>query len=674
MSDERIDVLLVANRGEIALRVMRTARALGMTCVAVYSEADADAPHVAFADRAVCIGAPPSRESYLAIDRVLEAARRAGAQAIHPGYGFLSENPVFAQRCVEAGLVFVGPPASAMRMMGDKIEAKRRMIEAGVPTAPAYLHVGDGDGEGDLARLHAEAERIGYPVLVKAAAGGGGRGMRIVRRAAELAEGIAGARSEAANAFGSGSVFLEKLIEHARHIEIQVFADTHGNVIHLGERECSVQRRHQKIIEEAPSAAVSPDLRARMGDAAVAAARAIGYVGAGTVEFLLDDRALDDDGLPRFYFLEMNTRLQVEHPVTEIVVRQDLVAWQLRVAQGERLPLSQHEVDLVGHAIEVRLYAEDPYAGFLPQTGQVLRWRPASHGSARVDAGIVQGQAVSPYYDPMLAKIIGSGRTRAEAIRAVRKAVADSVIFGVGTNRGFLLSLLESAEFADNALRTDTLDARIGVDAPTRPRPSGRAWALAAWLAADGQAHGELAHWRSSGEYPASVKLRCGDEERVLSVHVDRTGRASVAGAAATPVELRVHGRRDGEVACEHDGVRRWIDVLADGDELWIDDDGHAFAFVEVHAGASGEDAGSGDGIVRAPMGGRVLAVAAVVGAVVRKGETLAVIEAMKMEHRVLAPYDGTVRSVGVQVGGQVAQRAILATLEPTSNEPEPAQ
>src|SRR5215470_12104765 len=395
--------VLVANRGEIAWRVMRTAKAMGYRTVAVYSDADKDAPHVAFADEAARIGPPPVGESYLSIARILEAAKTSGADAVHPGYGFLSENEAFAAACDKAGLTFIGPPAAAIAAMGNKAAAKRRMIEAGVPCVPGYQGADQSDGI-----LEKEARKIGLPVMVKAAAGGGGRGMRLVESAGDLAEAIRTARAEAESAFGSGELILEKAVVDTRHVEIQVFADNHGNVIHLGERDCSVQRRHQKVIEEAPSPAVDAGLRQRMGAAAVAAATAIGYRGAGTVEFLLAS-----DGA--FYFLEMNTRLQVEHPVTEAITGLDLVEWQLKVAAGEKLPLTQEQVAFSGHAIEVRLYAEDAYAGFLPQTGCMDVWRPASGPGVRIDHGMKDGLQISPFYDPMLAKVIAHGRTREQA-------------------------------------------------------------------------------------------------------------------------------------------------------------------------------------------------------------------------------------------------------------------
>src|SRR5215813_41749 len=428
--------VLVANRGEIAWRVMRTARTMGYRSVAVYSDADKDAPHVTFADEAVRIGPPPVGESYLNIEAVIAAAKASGAEAVHPGYGFLSENAEFAAACEKAGLVFIGPPPAAIAAMGNKAAAKRRMIDAGVPCVPGYQGVDQSDSN-----LEKEARKIGLPVMVKAAAGGGGRGMRLVERDADLLEAIRTARTEAESAFGSGELILEKAVVDARHVEIQVFADTHGNVIHLGERDCSVQRRHQKVIEEAPSPAVDDDLRHRMGAAAVAAAKAIGYRGAGTVEFLLGA-----DGA--FYFLEMNTRLQVEHPVTEMITGQDLVAWQLKIAAGEKLPLTQEQVAFSGHAIEVRLYAEDAYAGFLPQTGRIDVWRPASGPGVRVDHGMKDGLAISPFYDPMLAKVIAHGGTREEARTRLVRALRETIVLGLTTNRHFLIRLLEHPEFA----------------------------------------------------------------------------------------------------------------------------------------------------------------------------------------------------------------------------------
>ncbi len=472
--------ILVANRGEIAWRIMRTAKAMGYRTVAVHSDADRDAPHVSFADEAIRIGPPPIGESYLSIDRILEAAHTSGADAVHPGYGFLSENEAFATACEKAGLVFIGPPPAAIAAMGNKAAAKRRMIDAGVPCVPGYQGADQSD-----AHLERESRKIGLPVMVKAAAGGGGRGMRLVEQDGDLLDAIRMARTEAASAFGSGELILEKAVTDARHVEIQVFADNHGNVIHLGERDCSVQRRHQKVIEEAPSLAVNADLRARMGAAAVAAARTIGYRGAGTVEFLLGS-----DGA--FYFLEMNTRLQVEHPVTEAITGLDLVEWQLRVARGEALPLEQDQVQLEGHAIEVRLYAEDAYADFLPQTGQIDVWRPASGPGVRTDHGMKDGLAISPFYDPMIAKVIAHGATREEARRRLIKALRDTVVLGPTTNRHFLIRLLEHPEFAAGKTTTAFLTRHVFA----APEITDRHWKLAASLL-----------WRQSAEhFPAALR------------------------------------------------------------------------------------------------------------------------------------------------------------------------
>ncbi|MEM7459839.1 MAG: acetyl-CoA carboxylase biotin carboxylase subunit, partial [Pseudomonadota bacterium] len=437
-----ISKILIANRGEIACRVMRTAKALGIKTVAVYSDADAGAPHTQLADEAVHIGASPVGESYLVIDKIIAAAQATNAYAVHPGYGFLSENAAFAKACAEHDLIFIGPPELAIEVMGDKARSKRAMLEAGVPCIPGYQDEDQSD-----ATLIAAAKTIGLPVMVKAAAGGGGRGMRLVHKAKGIENAIKLARSEAENAFGSGVLIIEKAVRKPRHVEIQIFADAHGNVLHLGERDCSVQRRHQKVIEEAPCPVMTPELRAEMGAAAVTAARAVDYRGAGTVEFLLDA-----DGA--FYFLEMNTRLQVEHPVTEEVTGLDLVALQIAVAEGRALPLTQDDVQLTGHAIEVRLYTEDPENDFMPSTGRVLHWAPPEGEGIRVDDGIETRSDVSPFYDAMVAKIIAKGDTRPEALRRLRAALESTALFGPATNRDFLIDALSQPEFAEGAATT----------------------------------------------------------------------------------------------------------------------------------------------------------------------------------------------------------------------------
>jgi len=611
--------ILVANRGEIAWRVMRTAKAMGYRTVAVYSDADREAPHVSFADEAVRIGPPPVGESYLSIDRILEAAHKSGADAIHPGYGFLSENEAFAAACEKAGLVFIGPPPAAIAAMGNKAAAKRRMIEAGVPCVPGYQGTDQSD-----ARLENEARHIGLPVMVKAAAGGGGRGMRLVERQADLAEAIRTARTEAESAFGSGELILEKAVVDARHVEIQVFADAHGTVIHLGERDCSVQRRHQKVVEEAPSPAVDADLRARMGAAAVAAARAIGYRGAGTVEFLLAA-----DGA--FYFLEMNTRLQVEHPVTEMITGQDLVAWQLMVAAGESLPLSQEKVSFSGHAIEVRLYAEDAYAGFLPQTGRIDVWRPATGPGVRIDHGIKQGLAISPFYDPMIAKVIAHGATRDQARVRLVQALRDTVVLGPTTNRHFLIRLLEHPEFAAGEATT----AFLGKHPFPAPPVSDTHWQAAAtllWRQSAARYPAALRGWRNSNPEPTPIRLAVGTSERLLQV----TGREPVG-----------------------DGMRYHVD----GDEIIVDLDGFSVRFTDrTYAPPAAAAAGS-DGRLRAPMDGRIVAIKVAPGESVAKGQTLIVLEAMKIQHQLKAALDATVESVAVQEGQQVSNRTVLVTM-----------
>ncbi|MFI4999621.1 MAG: acetyl-CoA carboxylase biotin carboxylase subunit [Reyranellales bacterium] len=610
--------VLVANRGEIAWRVMRTAKAMGYRTVAVYSDADKDAPHVAFADEAVRIGPPPVGESYLSIDRILEAAHKSGADAVHPGYGFLSENEAFAAACEKAGLVFIGPPPAAIAAMGNKAAAKRRMIDAGVPCVPGYQGADQSDGT-----LEKESRKIGLPVMVKAAAGGGGRGMRLVERDGDLGEAIRAARGEAASAFGSGELILEKAVIDARHVEIQIFADNHGNVIHLGERDCSVQRRHQKVIEEAPSPAVNADLRGRMGAAAVAAAKTIGYRGAGTVEFLLGG-----DGA--FYFLEMNTRLQVEHPVTEAITGLDLVEWQLRVARGEPLPLAQKQVQLNGHAIEVRLYAEDAYAGFLPQTGRIDVWRPATGRGVRIDHGIKNGLAISPFYDPMIAKVIAHGATREEARTHLIQALRDTVVLGPVTNRHFLIRLLEHPEFAEGTATT----AFIGKHAFPAPVVSEHHWRLAAallWRRSAERYPAALRGWRNSNPEPTPIKLAVGDTERTLQV------------AAESVVDT--------------------VPFHIDGDDIVVDLDTLTVRFTDRTYAPPASAAAGSDGKLRAPMDGRIVAINVAAGDKVARGQTLVVLEAMKIQHQLKAVLDAEIESVSVQEGQQVSNHTVLVTM-----------
>ena len=463
--------VLVANRGEIALRVLKTAKAMGYETVAVYSEVDADAPHVAFADEAVCIGPAQVNQSYLVIEKIIDACKKTGAQAVHPGYGFLSENTDFCAACQAEGITFIGPDPKAIELMGNKRLAKIEMIKAEVPCIPGYE-----GADQDETTLLSHANEIGYPIMVKAAAGGGGRGMRLVHAEKDFLEQLKTAKSEALNAFGSDEIILEKAVISPRHIEIQVFADRHGNCIYLGERDCSVQRRHQKVVEEAPSPFVSPELRQKMGEAAVNAALACEYVGAGTVEFLTDDAG-------NFYFLEMNTRLQVEHPVTELITGVDLVAWQLTIAAGGLLPKTQEEVTIKGHAMEVRLYAEDPALGFMPQTGEVLRWQYAQGDGLRMDAGIKQGQTITPFYDPMLAKVIAYGDNRDQARRRLMASLKKIELLGVRSNRGFLFNILQHEVFANGGATTAFIESSFNNDQSLTPQPlTSHQQAIAAWL------------------------------------------------------------------------------------------------------------------------------------------------------------------------------------------------
>jgi geranyl-CoA carboxylase alpha subunit len=649
--------LLVANRGEIACRVMRSARALGYRTVAVYSDADADAPHVAQADEAVRLGPAPAAQSYLDIDALLAAARATGADAVHPGYGFLSERADFAQACADAGLVFIGPPAAAITAMGDKARAKRRMIEAGVPCVPGYL----GDDQAD-ARLTAEARALGYPLLVKAVAGGGGRGMRLVRAEGELASALAGARREAANAFGDGTLMLERLIERGRHIEIQVFADRHGHTIHLGERDCTAQRRRQKVIEEAPSPVVSAALREAMGRDAVAAARAVGYVGAGTVEFIVDEAM-------QHHFLEMNTRLQVEHPVTECITGLDLVAWQLRVAAGEPLPLAQDEVAFKGHAIEVRLYAEDPYDGFKPQTGRILHWQPeaALHDGVRIDHGMAAGQQVTPHYDAMVAKLIAHGRDRADAVRRLVAALDDAPLVGPAHNARYLRDLLQHPDFTAARMHTALLDDWAAQAAPIHqpPRPGDALWLAAAALRMQGQngARRQAAAWRPAGLAESGLTLRCGGAQRALRVATLRDGSLRVI-LDGQPHDVRVVTQAAHQARLLIDGIQCSLRLLRDGDHLHLVDQAAVFCFDEPSPAPAASDA-IDPHRAHAPVAGTVAQVLVGPGDQVAAGQPLVSVEAMKMEMWVHAGAAGTVAHVAARAGISVKAGALLVQLQP---------
>ena len=680
MAQRSFRSILIANRGEIALRITRTARRLGYRVIAVYSDADRDAPHCRAADAAVHIGGAQPSASYLNIAALLEAARSSGAEAVHPGYGFLAESEAFAQACADAGLVFIGPPPAAIRDMGNKAGAKRIMAQAGVPCVQGY----QGKDQSD-ARMAQEAANIGYPVMIKAAAGGGGRGMRRVARSEDFAAALQSARSEALNAFSSAELILEKAIVEPRHIEIQVFADAHGNVVHLGERDCSVQRRHQKLIEESPSPAVTGELRQRMGEVSVAAARAIGYVGAGTLEFLLDREG-------QFYFMEMNTRLQVEHAVTECVVGVDLVEWQLRVAGGEVLPLSQQETDARraggGHAIEVRLCAEDPAQDFLPQSGAVARWR--APGEVRTDHALEDGLQVSPFYDSMLAKIVAHGRDRADALRRLSHALEDCLLLGVRSNRRFLAQCVAHPEFVAGRATTAFIETHLppSVRSPAaasvasagpRGGAEGVAGLAALFLASRRQAAAarypvELQGWSSSAAYPHLCRFTLDGQPAQAYVRAAGEGRWEVAqDAAGSPasaalalladdgkcLQLQLGGRT---VAIEYARVGDEWHILFDGVEHVLHD--------TAYARAERNGAATGNGRIIAPMNGRVTAVHVAQGDQVAAGQPLGVMEAMKMEHSVVAQVAGQLEQLGVRVGDQVAPGALLAQIAAASAVP----
>ena len=654
--------ILIANRGEIACRVIATCQRLGIATVAVYSDADRDARHVRLADEAVAIGPAPARESYLRADAILDAARRTGAQAIHPGYGFLSENADFAQACAEAGIVFIGPSAAAIRAMGDKSAAKALMQQAGVPLTPGY----HGDAQ-DPAFLREQADGIGYPVLIKASAGGGGKGMRKVEDSAAFTEALASCQREAQSAFGNAHVLVEKYVERPRHIEIQVFGDSHGNVVYLFERDCSVQRRHQKVLEEAPAPGMTPGRRAAMGKAAVDAARAVNYVGAGTVEFIAGP---DGD----FYFMEMNTRLQVEHPVTECITGTDLVEWQLRVASGAPLPLQQEKLQINGHALEARLYAEDADKGFLPSTGTLRHLRlPSGSAHVRVDAGVEQGDAITPFYDPMIAKLIVWDVDRDAALRRMQQALAECEVVGVTTNAAFLRRLVMTDSFANAKLDTALIEREQAALAPRQGAADPALWALAAvaavstepaasvdardphspWQARDG--------WRLGQRAARRLTLEQGGTQQVVAV--EGHGESWSIEVDGTPVSAT--GRLLGErLALQVGETLHRARVVRAGSELYLfGSDG--VQRVTLHDPVSEADQSVADaGSLVAPMPGRIVATLLAPGTQVVRGTPLLVLEAMKMEHTLQAPADGTVQGYRVKAGDQVADGAVLVDFE----------
>ncbi len=654
-----INTLLIANRGEIAVRVMRTARAMGINTVAVYSEADANAPHVKLADQAVCIGGAPVGESYLVAERILAAAAETGADAIHPGYGFLSENAAFADAVATAGLTFVGPPANAITVMGDKAGAKRAMIAAGVPCVPGY----QGEDQSDETLL-AEADSIGFPVMVKAAAGGGGRGMRLVDDPARLADAIRLARSEAENAFGSGELILERAILRPRHVEVQVFADAHGGCVHLGERDCSVQRRHQKVIEEAPCPVMTPELRVEMGAAAVAAAIAVGYRGAGTVEFLLDESGA-------FYFLEMNTRLQVEHPVTEEVTGLDLVALQLNVAMGHPLGMTQDDVSLTGHSIEIRLYAENPDKGFLPSTGPIHLWVEPTGVGVRTDTGIETGGEVSPFYDPMLAKIIATGANRDEARKRLIAALKNTALIGPKNNRAFLIDALAQDGFAKGEATTAFIAETYGkagfkmataetadyvLAAATLYERARQAASAAALGVAD-----ELLNWSSAAPLGSYYPFIVGDE--VLTVVIRAEGEGLTATVGEQIIAINALSVSEAQTQAALDGCRVSAAYVSTPDKVHLSLSNRDLTLNLHRPGAAG-GAASGGGRVTAPMHGVLLEVLVTEGEEVSAGRKLAILEAMKMQHEILATADGKVTSVTGVVGAQTGAGDLIMEIK----------
>jgi len=658
--------LLVANRGEIACRVIRTARRMGIPTVAVYSDADAHALHVTSADEAYCIGPAPAKESYLRGDAIIEAARHSGAQAIHPGYGFLSENEGFAEACERAGIVFIGPPAAAIRAMGSKSAAKAIMQKAKVPLVAGF----HGEKQ-DPAYLQTQADQIGYPLLIKASAGGGGKGMRIVERSGDFAAALASCKREAAAAFGDDRVLLERYLRRPRHIEIQVFADRHGNCVHLFERDCSVQRRHQKVLEEAPAPGLAATRRAEMGAAAVAAAQAIGYVGAGTVEFIVDPAGT-------FHFMEMNTRLQVEHPVTEMITGQDLVEWQIRVAAGEPLPLGQSDLEIDGHALEARIYAEDAERDFLPATGTIAHLAtPAPSRHVRIDTGVQAGDVITPHYDPMIAKLIVWDVDRGAALARMRTALAEFAVVGLTTNIAFLARLVASEAFASAELDTGLIERNRATLLAPAPQASDEVLALATLdellrletaarehAATSGDPHspwGDCDGWRLNEDNHHVFVFRERDRQFAVTVHYRR---------GAFELELP-HGRRS--VSGERSGeiLRAWLDegsvaarVVRNGRTIDILRGLERYT-LELHDPNLHElDAGGADGGLAAPMPGKIIAVLVEAGARVEKGTPLLILEAMKMEHTIKAPSGGTVKELLYGVGEQVEEGAELLAFE----------
>jgi len=653
--------ILIANRGEIACRVIATCRRLGVETVAVYSEADRDALHVRLADRGVAIGPAEANKSYLVAEKIINIARETAAEAVHPGYGFLSENADFARALAEAGIALIGPKPETIDAMGSKARAKTIMEKAGVPLVPGY----HGDDQADET-LSAEADKVGFPLMLKAAAGGGGKGMRIIHSAEEFPDALAAARRESTSAFGDKRMIIERYVEHPRHIEAQVFGDTHGNVVHLFERDCSSQRRHQKVIEEAPAAGLDPEIRLQLLNAAVKAAQAVDYVGAGTVEFLVDARG--------FYFLEMNTRLQVEHPVTECVTGLDLVEWQLRVAAGEALPLSQDRITCSGHAMEARIYAEDPDKGFLPGSGDITTLRFPEQSWARIDTGVEAGDRVSVHYDPMIAKLVVAGENRTVALARLKQALAESHVGGLTTNLGFLLQLAERPEIADASIDTGLLDRALDeilardAGIPAEIPAAAAAWLLGAqeraaeqgddspWARPDG--------WRIGGREARWTDLEVGDQRFELECKGDRESgyRFEFDGQRH---DVRIRQTSDAGCTLFIDGASRRVVIHAAGDRLEIVHDHRRWTVIRHRRFESVTSASQGSGRIVAPMPGKVIQLLVAEGDEVAEGQTLALMEAMKMELSIKAEIAGTVEAIGAAVGDLVEADIMLLDIEP---------
>lgn len=660
----KFNKILIANRGEIAVRVIRTARQLGYRTVAVYSDADIDALFVHEADQAVHIGASNVAKSYLSQEKIINAAKLTGAQAIHPGYGFLSENASFSEACAKAGITFIGPDASAIELMGSKRLSKIAMIEAGVPCIKGYQ-----GADQSIDVLVEKAKEIGFPLMVKASAGGGGRGMRLVLKEQDLIENIKTAKSEAQTAFGSSELILEQAIIEPRHIEIQVFADNFGNVVYLGERDCSIQRRHQKVVEEAPSPFVSEELRQEMGQAAVDAAKSCEYKGAGTVEFLVDKNN-------NFYFLEMNTRLQVEHPVTELITGLDLVHWQFLVAAGETLPLSQDQIKLTGHAVEVRLYAEDPRNNFMPQTGTVVNWHtPANENreGVRIDQGIQKGQVVSQFYDPMLAKIISFGENRDIAIRRLKSAVQDTTLLGVNNNKLFLKNILSNAIFAQGEATTAFIEQHFTDDfSMAQDKPSEKTLARAAVLFYKqhllvNQSPYKL-DWTSSAALNYALKLSFNGDVYNLHLATEQfdSGKFQVSVNEEIIEIIDVDSQLNltqGICVFLEQNIRNKYHYAFDGQRLYLDDGLGHFIFDNVSNKPADVEHSEGGGQIKAPMDGAIVDILAEVGQVITKGQTLGILEAMKMEHQLKSMVDGVVEAINVEKGQQVKSKQILLNI-----------